>query len=284
MGDNLLHSHRKLMYYMNNPSHTMASQWLCFFFTNDLLFSSSATLSHAHTLEPCFQWNHSTLKPPVSLLSHRPPIFLLAYTLNCSHFSFLFLSLFLLACTQLKFQELTDQSPRLSCPFIIDQSHLQHLDPSWINYPLSSCAGTTRHCWGEHRKLTALKLMLINVKWRSMLGPHTAQQSHTLLSPNGQNPPNYSYPYLCFLIQWHRISSFTLKLVPPLFLTPVPSITPAIFTLSHLFPLLHLLPSSSSTCTFPWPLTRAEVFPITKIPPFSNTLQPLSSLFERSSA
>lgn len=176
----------------------MASQWLCFFFTNDLLFSSSATLSHAHTLEPCFQWNHSTLKPPVSLLSHRPPIFLLAYTLNCSHFSFLFLSLFLLACTQLKFQELTDQSPRLSCPFIIDQSHLQHLDPSWINYPLSSCAGTTRHCWGEHRKLTALKLMLINVKWRSMLGPHTAQQSHTLLSPNGQNPPNYSYLYLCF--------------------------------------------------------------------------------------
>lgn len=88
MGDNLLHSHRKLMYYMNNPSHTMACQWLCFFFTNDLLFSSSATLSCAHTLEPCFQRNHSTLKPPASLLSHCPPIFLLAYTLNCSHFCF----------------------------------------------------------------------------------------------------------------------------------------------------------------------------------------------------
>lgn len=114
--DNLLCSHRKLMSHMNNPLHIMASQLLRFLLTNDLLLSSSATLSHGHTLKPCFQTNHSPQKPPtqptVSLAAHLPACLLTHSTALITGFN----PLFLFATIQLKFQDFIGQCPRLSCP------------------------------------------------------------------------------------------------------------------------------------------------------------------------
>lgn len=52
--------------------------------------------------------------------------------------------------------------------------------------------------------------MLINLNCPSMLGPPTAQQSYTLLSPNGQNLPIYFHP--CFPPSCSMAQKFLLYL------------------------------------------------------------------------
>ena len=122
-------------------------------------------------------WSLSGTHP----LSNHAATFQLACSLNYSHHYWHLLIFFTPSSfpIQLKFQDTTVQSPKLSCPFDVYHTYpatLWPLQNSTIHFLHAS--GGLLHKMTQFRKLVALKSLVTNLKWLFQLSPHTAQQWH----------------------------------------------------------------------------------------------------------